>query len=117
MTLFAAPGACAVIPDACSTGFARRSAGSTPGRHEYTHHPYSMSSFVLMYSSCPPGGAPALFVNATYAAAEIGWRSLVAPAISVRSEMPMSTFLGPLLVLVLTLSQSFRDVYFGSAFQ
>src|SRR4051812_35939782 len=31
--------------------------------------------------------------------------------------MTMSTLLGPLLVLVFTLSQSFRDVYFGSAFQ
>src|SRR5512139_3308330 len=37
--------------------------------------------------------------------------------ISRGKEMAMSAFLGPLLVLVFTLSQSFRDVYFGSAFQ
>jgi hypothetical protein len=32
-------------------------------------------------------------------------------------ETAMSTPTGPLLVLVFTLSQAFRDVYFGSVFQ
>ncbi len=52
------------------------------------------------------------------AGAGIGWPPSAVTAISAFvTETGMSSLPGPLLVLIFTLSQVFRDVYFGGVFQ